>query len=208
MSDYNYKIYNFINPCLDKFKDISILEFGVKEGRSTKLFLDFCKKNNGKVFSIDIDDYSEKFNDNNWTFIKSRDDDFEFLDQKLPKKFDVIYLDSLHEADHVEKIFYHYFKKLKVGGFFFIDDISWLPYLRNKIRNNFYCEINNQETFEKILEIYGNNEDNFELSFDFTSSGLCKIIKKEENLNPLLKIRSRKFTFKNLLRKLKQFFKK
>ena len=208
MPDYNYKIYNFINPCLDKFKDISILEFGVKEGRSTKLFLDFCKKNNGKVFSIDIDDYSEKFNDNNWTFIKSRDDDFEFLDQKLPKKFDVIYLDSLHEADHVEKIFYHYFKKLKVGGFFFIDDISWLPYLRNKIRNNFYCEINNQETFEKILEIYGNNEDNFELSFDFTSSGLCKIIKKEENLNPLLKIRSRKFTFKNLLRKLKQFFKK
>ncbi len=208
MPDYNYKIYNFINPCLDKFKDISILEFGVKEGRSTKLFLDFCKKNSGKVFSIDIDDYSEKFNDNNWTFIKSRDDDFEFLDQKLPKKFDVIYLDSLHEAYHVEKIFYHYFKKLKVGGFFFIDDISWLPYLRNKIRNNFYCEINNQETFEKILEIYGNNEDNFELSFDFTSSGLCKIIKKEENLNPLLKIKSRKFTFKNFLRKFKQFFKK
>ena len=208
MPDYNYKIYNFINPCLQKFKDISILEFGVKEGRSTKLFLDFCKKNNGKVFSIDIDDYSKKFNDDNWTFIKSRDDDFKFLDQKLPKKFDVIYLDSLHEADHVEKIFYHYFKKLKVGGFFFIDDISWLPYLSKKKRNNFYCEINNQETFDKILEIYGNNENIFDLSFDFTSSGLCKIIKKEEDLNPTLKIKSRKFTIKNFLRKLKFFFKK
>ncbi len=208
MPDYNYKIYNFINPCLQKFKDISILEFGVKEGRSTKLFLDFCKKNNGKVFSIDIDDYSKKFNDDNWTFIKSRDDDFKFLDQKLPKKFDVIYLDSLHEADHVEKIFYHYFKKLKVGGFFFIDDISWLPYLSKKKRNNFYCEINNQETFDKILEIYGNNENIFDLSFDFTSSGLCKIIKKEEDLNPSLKIKSRKFTIKNFLRKLKLFFKK
>ena len=66
--------------------------------------------------------------------------------QKLPKKFDVIYLDSLHEADHV-KIFYHYFKKLKVGGFFFIDDISWLPYLSKKKRNNFYCEINNPRNF-------------------------------------------------------------
>ena len=208
MPDYNYKIYNFINPCLQKFKDISILEFGVKEGRSTKLFLDFCKKNNGKVFSIDIDDYSKKFNDDNWTFIKSRDDDFKFLDQKLPKKFDVIYLDSLHEADHVEKIFYHYFKKLKVGGFFFIDDISWLPYLSKKKRNNFYCEINNQETFDKILEIYGNNENIFDLSFDFTSSGLCKIIKKEEDLNPSIKIKSRKFTIKNFLRKLKLFFKK
>ena len=208
MTDYDYKINNFINPCLQKFEDISILEFGVKEGRSTKLFLDFCKKNRGKVFSIDIDDYSDKFNDDNWTFIKSRDDDFKFLDQKLPKKFDVIYLDSLHEADHVEKIFYHYFKKLKVGGFFFIDDISWLPYLSKKERNNFYCEINNQETFEKILEIYGNNENIFDLSFDFTSSGLCKIIKKKEDLNPLLKIKLRKFTIKNFLRKLKLFFKK
>ena len=80
------------------------------------------------------------------------------------------------------------------------------PYLSKKKRNNFYCEINNQETFDKILEIYGNNENIFDLSFDFTSSGLCKIIKKEEDLNPTLKIKSRKFTIKNFLRKLKLFF--
>ena len=72
MTDYDYKINNFINPCLQKFEDISILEFGVKEGRSTKLFLDFCKKNRGKVFSIDIDDYSDKFNDDNWKNDTSR----------------------------------------------------------------------------------------------------------------------------------------
>ena len=30
MPDYNYKIYNFINPCLQKFKDISILELELK----------------------------------------------------------------------------------------------------------------------------------------------------------------------------------
>ena len=105
MPDYNYKIYNFINPCLQKFK------------KFIKVII--SKKDKG------IYDAMNKG-------IKSRDDDFKFLDQKLPKKFDVIYLDSLHEADHVEKIFYHYFKKLKVGGFFFIDDISWLPYLSKK----------------------------------------------------------------------------
>ena len=207
MSDYNYKIYNFINPCLEKIKDIKILEFGVKEGRSTKLCLDLCKKNRGKVYSVDIDDYSKIFEDENWIFIKSRDDNFEFLDQQLPQKFDVIYLDSLHEAKHVEKIFYHYFSKLEIGGFFFIDDISWLPYLKKKERNNFYCEINNQETFEKLLDIFSNNEDVFDLSFDFTSSGLCKIIKKKEILNSSLKVKTRKFTFKNFLRKIKLLIK-
>ncbi len=202
MSDYNYKIYNFIKPCLEKFKDIKILEFGVKEGRSTKLFLDYCEQNGGRVYSIDIDDYSQKFSDDNWTFIKSRDDNFQFLDEKLPEKFDLIYLDSLHEAKHVEKIFYHYFSKLNLGGYFFIDDISWVPYLKNKERDNFYCEINNQETFDKIIEIFSNNEDIFELSFDFTSSGSCKILKKKENLKPIHKQSIRKFSFKNLLRKI------
>ena len=65
------------------------------------------------------------------TFIQSRDDNFDYLENKLPKKFDVIYLDSLHEADHVEKILYYYFDKLKIGGLFFIDDTSWLPYIEN-----------------------------------------------------------------------------
>ena len=57
--------------------------------------------------------------DPNWTFIHSRDDNFELLDNKLPHEIDVIYLDSLHESEHVEKIFFHYYKKLKIGGFFF-----------------------------------------------------------------------------------------
>ena len=33
------------------------------------------------------------------------DDNFDFLENQLPKKFDIIYLDSLHEAKHVEKFF-------------------------------------------------------------------------------------------------------
>ena len=55
----------------------------------------------------------DKFNDSNWTFIQSRDDNFDYLENKH-QKFDVIYLDSLHEADHVEKILYYYFDKLKI----------------------------------------------------------------------------------------------
>jgi len=207
MSDYNYKFNNFVRKQIEEIKNPLIVEFGVKEGRSTKVFLEVCKKNIGKLYSVDIVNYETKFNDENWTFIHSRDDDFEFLDKKLPKKIDVIYLDSLHEADHVEKIFYFYYSKLKINGYFFIDDISWLPYLKDEKRNNFYCEINNLETFKKILEIYRSNFDSFDLSFDFTSSGSCKIYKKSETLNPLVKIRTRENSFKNFIRHIINFCK-
>ena len=179
MSDYLHKIDTFLKKDLFKINNPQIVEFGVREGRSTKLFLDLCDQNNGKLFSVDIDDYSNLFTNKNWKFIKSRDDNFDFLENILPKEIDIIYLDSLHEADHVEKIFYHYFKKLKINGYFFIDDISWVPYLKTEERNNFYCEINNKETFEKILSIYSSNQNNFDLEFSFISSGMCKIIKKK-----------------------------
>ena len=99
--------------------------------------------------------------------MKTRDDNFEFLKEKLPKKFDLIYLDSIHEADHVQKIFYHYYEFLKIGGQFYIDDISWLPYLKSNYRDNFYCEINNKETFERLMKIYNNNFDNFDIYFTY-----------------------------------------
>ncbi len=208
MTDYNYKFNSFVTSQLETLKDTIILEFGVKEGRSTKIFLQHCKKNGGKLFSVDVNDYKDKFNDPNWTFILSRDDNFNYLENQLPKKFDIIYLDSLHEAEHVEKIFYYYFEKLKVGGFFFIDDTSWLPYIKNAQRDNFYCEINNKETFDKLLEIYNVNLDKFDMNFDFTSSGMCKIIKKSESLSKPKKISTRILSFKNLIRKIIGFFKK
>ncbi len=207
MSEYEYKIKNFIEDQIKNIKNPSIIEFGVKEGRSTKMFLDLCEKNNGELFSIDITDYSNLFNDKNWNFILSRDDNFEYLESKLPKKIDIIYLDSLHEADHVENIFYYYFKKLKINGLFYIDDISWLPYLKNSERNNFYCEINNRETFERLLSIYASNNENFDIEFSFQSSGICKIIKKRDELRQRKKIVSRQISIKNILKKIYNKFK-
>ena len=208
MNDYIYKFNSFVANELISLKDLTILEFGVKEGRSTKIFLQHCEKNGGKLYSIDVNDYKDKFNDSNWTFIQSRDDDFDYLENKLPKKFDVIYLDSLHEADHVEKILYYYFDKLKIGGLFFIDDTSWLPYIENSQRDNFYCEINNKETFDKLLEIYNVNFDRFDINFDFTSSGACKIFKKSEKLVKSKKISVRTMSLKNFIRKIVKFFKR
>jgi hypothetical protein len=205
MSDYLKKIENFMINETYKHKKPTILEFGVRNGRSTELFLKVCKKNNGRLFSVDINDHSKLFKNSKWTFIKSRDDNFDYLDKKIPSKIDVIFLDSLHFASHVEKIFYHYYKKLKIGGEFYIDDISWLPYLKNSKRNNFYCEINNYETFNTLLDIYNGNINNFDIYFSFVSSGMCKIIKRNKTLLKKKIAMTRTKSFKNLARKLLSF---
>ena len=209
MSDYEYKLNNFLYPLISKINNINILEFGVQKGKSTLKFLEICNRNNGHLFSADVDDCSSVSIDPRWTFIKSRDDNFDLIKEKIPKKIDVIFLDSLHEATHVEKIIYNYFDLLNKDGYFFIDDISHLPYLKNKSSNNFYCEINNKETFNKVIEIYNNNENLFDLNFSFMSSGLA-IMKKKSNLS--IKqgdvIISRDNSFKNIIRLLWKKIKK
>ena len=203
MNKYIKKLNNFLINEIGQLENPLILEFGVKTGISTNIFLDICEKKNGKLFSIDVDDCSNVSKSNNWTFIKTRDDNFEFLQKKLPDQFDLIYLDTIHTANHVEKIFYHYYQKLKINGLFIIDDISWIPYVKDNYRNTFYCEINNQETFNRILEIYRSNEKNFDLEFSFLDEGLAKIKKNNNNsLNLKRKIMSRKNSIKNLFRKI------
>ncbi|MAH99344.1 MAG: hypothetical protein CMA12_08450 [Euryarchaeota archaeon] len=209
MSDqYLSKIQAAFLDYLNKISQPKILEFGVRHGVSTKMFLDVCEKKDGHLYSVDVDDYSNKFISDKWTFIHSRDDNFKIIEKIIPNKVDIIFLDSFHNASHVEKIFYHYYPILKNQGIFVIDDISWIIYSKNKKRDNFNSEINNYETFFKILNIYNANEDNFKLSFDFIGSGIAKITKlNDKKLNFKKKIIIRKNSFKNFIRKIFIFFK-
>ena len=133
------------------FQDIQILELGVKEGTSTKKFIELCDANNGFLTSIDINDCSSVVKSDRWKFIHSSDDNFEIIDKIIPKTFDFIFIDSLHESTHVEKVFCHYYSFLKKGGICIIDDISWLPYVKNEYRDNEFSEYINRSTFTKIL---------------------------------------------------------
>ena len=202
------KFLKFILNQIESISSPKILEFGVSErGLSTGIFLDLCKKNNGKLISVDNNPNSKQFNDSNWTFIQTRDDDYDTVEKEIKDHLDVIYLDTIHKADHVEKIIYRYYSKLKKGGFFFIDDISWIPYISKNPKNHFYKEINNMETFEKILDIYNANSENFDLEFSFVGTGIAKIHKVTENkLIDKKKISSRKITFHNLVRKIYKRF--
>jgi len=63
--------------------------------------------------------------------------------------------------------------------------------------------MNNQETFKKILDIYNNNQDKFDIHFNFCDTGSVKIIKRKQDLlNKVKKVYSRENTLKNYLRKL------
>ena len=188
---------------LIKVKKPIILEFGVRYGISTNLFIDICEKNQGKIYSVDLDDSSKKFSSSTWKFIHSRDDNFSLVKKEIPNKFNLILLDTIHEAEHVKKIIYNYFNLLEVNHCFFIDDINWIPYLRKSEKDQFYGEINNQETFEKILEIYYSNRDNLVIDFTFHGTGMCKIKKiTNADLKQPKKINTRRFSIKNLLRKM------
>ena len=98
---------------------------------------------------------------------------------------------------------YHYYSMLEKNGYIIIDDISWLYYVSKGPRDNFFREVNNRETFYKLIEIYNMNKDNISLEFSFSHSGVCKIKKKNNNpLNKPVKIKSREFTIMNLFKKL------
>ena len=113
------KFLKFILNQIESISSPKILEFGVSEsGMSTNIFLDLCKKNNGKLISVDNNPNSKQFNDPNWTFIQTRDDDYDTVEKEIKENLDIIYLDTIHKAGHVEKIIYRYYSKLKKGGFF------------------------------------------------------------------------------------------
>ena len=199
--NYENKI-EYIIEKIKHIKNIQILELGVHKGISTKKFLKLCELNNGFLTSIDIDDCSEVISSDKWNFIHSSDDNFEFIDKAITKKIDFLFIDSFHESNHVEKVFYHYYDFLKEDGICIIDDISWLPYIENEYRDNSSNEYTNRKTFQKILEISNQNKDKFMLEFLFETSGLAIITKKKNFLNKAKKIPSREFSFKSLIRRI------
>ena len=67
------------------------------------------------TYSIDINDYSYKFKDERWKFICSKDNDLLKSPRKYPE-FEVIFLDTIHKADHVNDIIYNT-DKLKIVVF-------------------------------------------------------------------------------------------
>jgi hypothetical protein len=197
------KLNEFVYSDIIKINQPKILEFGVDKGISTSFFLNICEKNKGNLTSVDIINYNNILHNKRWNFINTHDSNYKTILKKNHSTFDVIFLDTIHTAKHIEKIFYIYFSKLKINGYFLIDDIFWLPYCKGLWRDNFWIETNNRESFEKLISIYNANQKNMEISFLMKDSGLAKIRKISNNkLAKPIKLTNRtsglKYFIKNL----------
>jgi predicted O-methyltransferase YrrM len=208
-SRHKQKFLRIFENEFQRFKKPTILEFGVSsKALSTTIFLNYCKKNKGMLYSVDVKDYGYHFKSKNWKFIISRDDNFDYIKKRIPRKFDIIYLDTIHKADHVKKMIYYYFDKLKKGGLFVIDDTSMLPYLKKREKNNFSLEINNQGTFEVLLKILNTNHKELYFESSFIGTGVVKLTKLTNKKLKLIKsLNNRKFSISNFLRKIYLSFK-
>ena len=69
-NDYFRKLTEFVVPEIKDIPNLDILEFGVRKGISTSIFLNICKKNNGKLYSNDVDDYKSLYSDEELNYVK------------------------------------------------------------------------------------------------------------------------------------------
>ncbi len=158
----------------------SILELGVERGSSTKAFVWFAEKVNGKVFSVDIDDCSKVLQSSRWSFLKSNDLDRDYVlnnfKEVKEKGVDLIYIDSYHENFHVTKLLNLWFKYLKKNGAIFIDDTDSFPFREKKDTWN---SIVYDLIDDAVKEFYYNNADkiSYVKYMNFKENGLIKLYK-------------------------------
>ena len=61
MDEYLLKLHETFLDYLESTEKPNILEFGVRHGISTKMFIDICERKDGFLNSVDVDNYSKKF---------------------------------------------------------------------------------------------------------------------------------------------------
>ena len=65
--DYKYKLDHFLFPLISNIAKPKILELGVQNGTSTHKFLEICNKNDGQLYSVDVDDWrTHNYLKGNW----------------------------------------------------------------------------------------------------------------------------------------------
>ncbi|HTY38567.1 MAG TPA: class I SAM-dependent methyltransferase [Bacteroidota bacterium] len=104
------------------------MECGVWEGGTTVPLALGLRKNGGRLVAIDVDltrpalkQKVERYGIGNVEFLQMND--LEFTRPEALGKFDLIYIDSLHDHEHVVKQLFHFDPYLRKGGIFVLHDI-------------------------------------------------------------------------------------
>ena len=168
-----------------------VLELGVDKGQSTRIFLNAIDgKDSAKLISIDIKDCRNSIDDKDWEFVQQDSTDIEKLlinKPEIKNGIDILYVDSLHTAEHVKKEIYNLFEYLNNDAYIFFDDIDSSPYMSKQRKDSVNIEIANRKIFILLEAIFRGNIDkiDFEIMRGSTGLGIYKKRKKlGEKLNP------------------------
>ncbi len=77
MNDHYRKLINFVYEKIKHIKEPTLLELEVREGVSTKMFIELCEAQSGNLYSIDTNNCKSVSKSKRWNFIQSRDDNFD-----------------------------------------------------------------------------------------------------------------------------------
>lgn len=127
---HNYvPIYEqWFENCRDK--EIKFVEIGIDFAQSLKGWTEYFQ--NGKIFMIDINDFSQ-YNSSRVTCIRGNQSirfDMNKASEIIGENIDYLIDDGGHCMDHHQFTFAELFPKMKSGGFYFIEDIhtaNWDP---------------------------------------------------------------------------------
>lgn len=165
-----------------------ILELGTRKGISTTMFLQVCQENGGHLYSVDIEDFSDIFSGDNWTFILSDSVAIDKICNKYPELkngIDILLIDSLHKRSHVEKEMYGWFPLLNKNAIIFFDDLDPNPYRQNHRKDSLHLEFDWQNMQDGVLDIFHSNEEDYTLEIMYGSTGLGTMTKETELGTPL-----------------------
>ena len=183
----------FYEKHLNKFKDenFNMLEIGASYGASVAAFYFFFKKAN--IFCLDKN-FKFKFAAARINFFNcdtSKQLDLKNFDEFLLKKncqsFDLIIDDGSHLLSDIKKNFLFFFKYLKSGGYYVIEDFNQPKYYEgaNDLKNNeqliddLLVSLKNKKNFNsEIFNFNSNNKIFSEISKIDTYKGNMKLTKE------------------------------
>ena len=187
-----------------KNQEINILEIGVNDGSSLKMWYEYFP--NAFIYGLDIDDKLCYNNDRISCGIldQSKDEHLEYFTKHINTKFDIIIDDGSHHLRDQQLTFYHFLTLLNSNGLYIIEDLHtslcdkdtniygrnidiWddinnttLFYLQNKPYNSVYLnDEQNQYIQNNIKEVTIFEKDNVNVPDNHKNKSITSIIIKK-----------------------------
>lgn len=168
----------------------TFLELGTDRGQASNAILAACAETGGRLVSVDVRDCAGAASGPHWSFVQASSLDRAAILAAAPflaEGIDLLYVDSLHTAEHVEREIRTWFDLVRQGGDIFFDDVDSAPYLAGRRKDNAKMEIANRRIRALIEHVFQSNLDRTELALFLGSTGLARLRKRAalgEGLHP------------------------